>query len=284
MKKSRSCIWVLCALMILSGPVLAADNDPADMPWKKGYLNLGYYTALLNSSVRLGESNIGIGLDVNVEELLNIDDSGASFRFEGGWRFSKNLRHKVELGWFRFDRSGSNIILEPITVPPELGGGTIQGKFDTTLRFDIIKAKYEYSFLLDERLDFNVGAGLFLMPFKFGILVDVGSPGSREIKESITAPLPVFSIGFDLLLAPKWFLRQQNDLFYLKYNKYEGGILDVQLALEYLPWKHFGFGLGIDFLNIFVEADSETNVPGVDFTGDINFDISGLQLYLKGFF
>ena len=36
--------------MLLTGPVLAADTDPADLPWEKAYLNLGWFFADTNSS------------------------------------------------------------------------------------------------------------------------------------------------------------------------------------------------------------------------------------------
>lgn len=286
MKKGRCFILVCCALILLSAPVKAADTDPADLPWKKAYLNLGYYFANLNSSIRLGEGNIGVGIDLNVEDALGIDSSGGSFRFDAGWRFSKNKRHKLEFGWFYFHREGSKRVEEAFDIPPELGGGTIgPGRYDTTFNFDIIKVKYEYSFLLDDRIDFNIGAGLFVMPIEIGLLVKVEGPGDvgGEVDESITAPLPVLSAGFDIALTKKWFIRQQIDLFYLEISNYKGGIADMQLALEYLPWKNFGFGLGIDSLSVKVEADG-SDVPGANFKGNIEFDTTGVQLYLKAFF
>ena len=284
MKKCRSLVWVCCVFIGLCVPALADDMDPADLPWKKNYLNVGYYWAFLNSSFRLGETNLGVGLDIDVEDFLDLDNSKGSFRIDLARRVSKNMRHKIELGWFSFNRSGTSYISETITLPPELGGGTIgPGQTESTFNFDIIKAKYEYSFLLDDRVDLNVGAGLFIMPFEIGLFVGAGGVGSQEVTESITAPLPVFGIGFDIALAPKWFLRQQNDLFYLEIDSYKGGIADIQLAVEYLPWKYIGFGLGIDFLTISVEADGDTSVPGVDFNGKIEFNTTGIQLYLKGF-
>ena len=284
MKKGGCFILVCCALIFLSAPVRAADTDPADMPWKKAYLNLGYYFASLNSSIRLGESTVGLGVDLNAEDFLGLDSSGGSFRAEVGWRFSKNRRHKVELGWFGFHRSGTKVIDQTITLPPELGGGTFgPGSYNSTFDFDIIKAKYEYSFLLDERIDFNLGVGLFVMPFSFGLLVEAGGVGTGEVDESITAPLPVISAGFDIALTKKWFIRQQLDLFYLEISNYKGGIADIQFALEYLPWKHFGFGLALDSLTVKVEAN-DSDVPGADFKGNISFDTTGIQLYLKAFF
>jgi hypothetical protein len=263
---------------------MAADEDPADLPWEKGYFNIGYYFANLNSSIRLGEGNLGVGIDLSVEDTLGLDTSQGSFRIEGGWRFSQNKRHKVELGWFYFNRSGSKYLDEVFEIPPELGGGTIgPGTFNSTFNFDLIKAKYEYSFLLDERVDFNVGLGLFIMPFKFSTSVSDGT-NTGSVSESVTAPLPVLSLGFDVLLAPKWYVRQQTDIFYLEIDNYKGGIADIQIALEYLPWKHVGFGLGFDALTIKVEAEDDTDVPGVDFKGNIEFVTTGIQLYLRTYF
>jgi hypothetical protein len=49
-----------------------------------------------------------------------------------------------------------------------------------------------------------------------------------------------------------------------------------------LPWKNFG--LGLDSLHIMVEGNGESDVPGVDFKGNIDFDTTGVHLYLKAFF
>ena len=156
MKATRLFFSVCIVSVILSGPVMATEKDSAKLPWEKGYINLGYYFATLSSSIRLGEGNIGIGVDLNVEDTLGLDNSGGSFRAEGGWRFTKNKRHKLELGWFSFHRSGSKYLDEVFEIPPELGGGTIgPGTYNSTFDFDIIKAKYEYSFLLDDRVDFQ---------------------------------------------------------------------------------------------------------------------------------
>ena len=130
------------------------------------------WTSVVPTPLRFGETNLGLGVDLDVEELLGLDKNDGALRIEGAWRFSENKRHKVELGWFRFRRSGSTYVGETITIPPELGGGTIgPGQFNSTFNFDIIKAKYEYSFMLDDRVDLNVGAGLFVMPIEIGILV-----------------------------------------------------------------------------------------------------------------
>jgi len=104
-----------------------------------------------------------------MEEFLGLDSSTSAFRIDGGWRFSKNKRHKLEFGWFTFNRDSSGTISEVITIPPELGSGTITGDVKSKFKFDIIKLKYEYSFILDDRLDLNLGVGLFVMSIEIGV-------------------------------------------------------------------------------------------------------------------
>ena len=98
----------------------------------------------------------------------------------------------------------------------------------------------------------------------------------------VVSRLPVVSLGFDFAITPKWFVRQQLDLFYLEYGDFEGSISDFNIALEYLPWKHVGFGLGLDALRVRVEAEG-SDYPGVDFKGAVEFDYFGAQLYVKVF-
>ena len=288
MKKGRSCIWVLCMLVMLSGPVLAAETDPSDLPWEKMYLNLGAYFATMDSGFRLASSTIGIGVDLDVEDLLGLSTSDSAFRIDYGWRFTENKRHKLQLGWFNFDRSGSKFLSAPVELPDGEGGTTIlSGQLNSVFNFDIIQIKYEYSFFLDERADLNLGIGLFVMPIEFGLsgTVDTGSGPipSSELREDITAPLPVVGVGFEFAITPQWFIRQQLDLFYLAIGDFEGGIAHNSLALEWLPWKHVGFGLGVDNMRVKVEAKG-SDYPGVDFVGNVEFSYFGAQLYVKFFY
>jgi hypothetical protein len=285
MKKVHFFGVFLAVFLIHSGPGFA-DDDGAGLPWKKGYINLGSYFAELDSSVRFGSTRLGIGIDLDLEGLLGLDTSESAFRFDAGYRFGKTQRHKVEFSWFKFDREGSRFLDLEINIPElpdDSGGGSIgPGELTTTFNIEIYKFEYEYSFILDERIDFNVGGGLFVMPIAFGYSGTINGVGSSAIKRDITAPLPVVGVGFDLAITPKWIFRQQADFFYLEIASYKGVITNLKFAIEYLPWKHFGFGLGWDSLRVQIEAENP-DVPSVDFKGNIGFNLSGVQLYLKGF-
>jgi hypothetical protein len=53
--------------------------------------------------------------------------------------------------------------------------------------------------------------------------------------------------------------------------------------VEYKPWEHVGIGVGFDTLKVSIEAEDE-DWPGIDLKGKVQFNYTGLQLYLRLFF
>jgi hypothetical protein len=252
------------------------------MLWARGYLNLGAYFATLDTGFRLGIGNIGLGITLDAEDFLGLDTTNAAFRIDGGYRFGKSRKHKLEASWFQFHRDAEKVLTEDVELPPELGGETLPTGItvNSIFDFDIYKIKYEYSFMLDDRVDLNAGLGVFIMPMEFGI-----GQKNRELRsESITAPLPVLGLGFDIALTPKWFLRQGIDLLYLEIDNFKGRILNPQFALEYWAWSHLGFGVGVDGMMVNIEADDDDAYPGIDFVGAAEFSYYGAQAYVKLYF
>jgi hypothetical protein len=272
---------LVLALILVLAPVARAAKDPVnpeDTPWDKLYLQLGVFLADLDSSFRIGEENIGVGISLDVEKFLGLESSKSAFRFDAGWRFTQNFRHRLALNWFAFRRDGENTLTEDIELPNDtiVEGTTIQSIFD----FDIIKVKYAYSLLLDERVDFNVGGGLYIMPIRFGL----GEKGKDFTQEDITAPLPVVTLGFNFALTKKWFLRQDIDFLYLNIMDVKGGILDLNAAVERRITRNLALGLGFETMQISVEATADSDYPNLDFDGEFGFGYTGVQLYLKGNF
>ena len=269
----------LVLLLLFSAQPLIAYESAKDSPWEKFSANAGLFLSYVNSDLRFGS---GTGLSVNIEEALGLDAENSVFRVEGCWRFSHNRRHRVDLSWFSFNRTGTRTTTDAITISPPEGqdiiipiGTTVNSYFD----LDIYQLTYSYSFIQDNRLDFAAQFGLYIMPIGFGLsitgLVD------EQAEQSFTAPLPVLGLKMDVLLAPKWYLRTGSQIFYLRYQNFTGSLINLRSAVEYNPWKHVGFGLGFDALRFGAQADGAGDYPGIDLRGNVDFAYTGIMLYTR---
>jgi hypothetical protein len=280
-KRRCLCAFFVVSLLFLIQPAFAENPASNDTPWEKFSMDLGYFIANTDTSVRLGS---GLGVSVDVEDLLGLDTTNSAFRLDASWRFTDNRRHRLDFQWFSFRRDGSRTIGEDIHYKDKddndqvIQAGTyVESFFD----FDIYEVAYSYSFFQDDRIDLAGSLGLYVMPIDFGLnatgLLNVGG------SETFTAPLPTLGVRADFAITPKWFFRSGIKVFYLEIGEFSGSILEANVAIEYLPWKHLGFGLGFDSLNVKVESDGE-DYPGIDFKGEVDFQYTGLLLYAKLYF
>lgn len=281
MRKGVIVFLTLLALGWLCPPVVAhgrdSAKDPYDGPWEKFSLDLGAFLPSISSDIRLGVK--GVGLNISLEDLLDMDVTTSVFRLDGSWRFSENLRHRLDFSWYAFRRDGNTAIGQNITIDDKVipAGSRVESHFN----LDIYRLSYSYSFFQDKRMDLAVLLGCYIMPIEFGLV----SSGLANVKvdESVTAPLPVVGFRGDFAITPKWFLRTGTQVFYLEIEQFKGTIFTGKAACEYKAWKHVGIGIGMDMFNLKIEAEGE-DYPGIDLFGQIQFRYIGAQLYAKVFF
>jgi hypothetical protein len=269
-------------VLLLASQPLMADDSAAANPWEKFSFNGGAFVSRSETDVRFGS---GLGVDVNLEDALGMDAETQVFRLESYWRFTKNRKHRADLSWFSLQRTADKKITDDITINPPDGeeipivaGTEVSSKYN----MDIFQLNYSYSFIQDDRLDFAGIAGLYIMPISLGL--DVTGLVDMQADQSFTAPLPALGVRLDVLIAPKWYFRGSTQLFYIEYEEYKGSLINTRTALEYNPWKHVGLGLGVDALNMSVQADDQQSIPGLDLRGNVDFSYIGIYLYGRVFF
>lgn len=254
---------------------------PDTQPWEKFGVSAGAFITDTDSSVRVGS---GLGVDVDLEKALGMESKNSVFRADADWRFSQNRKHRLDLSWFALHRSANRQIGQDFDITDSNGNTTtIQAGSQVASRFnlDIIETAYSYSFLQDDRVDLAAVFGLYVMPIKFGL--QASGAGNAETSLNFSAPLPVLGFRMDLALTPKWFVRSGYQFLYVQYEGFVGKVIEVRGALEYLPFKHVGFGLGYDTLRASLSGRSN-QYPGVNLDGSVQFQYTGLQLYGKFFF
>jgi len=206
---------ILLSILFCSS-VGAQDNPESKKPWKRFSLKLGAALGSTDTSVRLGTQ--GLGLNLNLEDLLGVEQSASTIRLEGFWRFAPRRRHRLDFTWFSFSRTGFNSINQAI----DIGDITIPANANirTELDVDVYRVGYSYSFFQDDRFDLAVATGLYVIPLRFQL--DAEGLSDVFVSESITAPLPLIGLRVDVAITPKWFLRSSYDWFYLEFGDFRG--------------------------------------------------------------
>ena len=273
-----SAVFVALFLALATVPSSAADNNAYNLPWEKFSIQAGAFFAGLNNQVTVGSPGAGVAIDV--EQTLGLNVHSTVFRAGAAYRIGSERRHRLDLDYLYFNRSGDKTIGQDIEVDNTvIAAGT---RVETTYNFQILRLSYSYSFFQDDRMDLGASFGFFVMPIKFSISASGLGSGQGELK--FTAPLPALGLRGDFAITPRWFLRTNVDFFYLEYQAFTGYLVDTRIAVEYNPWKHFGFGLGLDNFRMQLKRDGSTNYPGANFEGEVKNQFFGAQLYARYFF
>ena len=282
----KTAIFII--LIILSGavPILGSAQETTSrphvsdhQPWEKFSLSLAFYVTEMNTELRYGAK--GLGFDIDAEEVLNLDSNSFTYRIDAHWRFSENRRHRWDLRFISLHRNGSRSILRDIEVEGPNGniidipaGTTVESYFD----LDIYQTSYSYSFFQDDRIDLAAITGIYIMPINLAL----NARGLLEAdqKENFIAPLPSFGLRADFAITPKVFLRSRSQVFYVKLDDFKGFLTEQHFAVEYLPTKNFGIGIGYDVFRLKIESNGE-DYPNIDLKGNVEFEYGAAMLYGK---
>jgi len=236
-------------------------------------LGLGTYILNSDTTLRLDASNAETGTDLNWDNAFGGGDL-TRFRFEGAWRFAE--RHKARAMWFDFSRTKTRTVDREIEwgdevfpVSTELTGKT---------RFSIYELAYEYAFLQREDLELAGTAGIHLTQFKAelsGTVTGGGGSGTREASDSgkLNAPLPVLGVHGLWRIHRNFWLDAAVQYFSLKYDVYDGSIIDTRIAFLWQPQKWVGVGLGYNRFDLDLELDDN------DFRGKLEWVYDGPMIF-----
>ncbi len=237
----------------------------------------GAFVSGLVSNVRFGNKQLGLGIDINIEDALGLNTSNFVFRGNAMYLIGKKRRHSIKASYFAFLRTANKVLETELEFNDYIF--LIGTKVNSIFNFTIIKLAYDYSFFKDDRVDLGIGGGFYIMPIRFEL--SVANNSTNNIADFI-APLPYASLRTDFKITPKLYLKQGIDLMYAQLDTYSGAIIDINLMIEHNTWKHFGFGAGLDFYKIVVRSESSKNK--LDFIGNIELGYTGLLFFAKYYF
>jgi hypothetical protein len=273
--KLMTALMATAALCSGASQALAQQDSDAWDPWEKWSISAGMFVADLDNTVRIGAP--GVGFELDLESALGLKNSQTVFRIDGAYRFGNNNRHRLDFTWFDLSRNATRNLEQSIELPDGTVlpiGATVSSEYDLAF----YNARYAYSFIKDERIDFAGSLGLHITQLGL-FLEEVGGPGTGG--DSVTAPLPVLGMRLDVALTPKWYVRSSVEALYLSFDDFTGTIADIMLAGEYRGWENFSLGLGLNAVRMELENDDSM---GLDFNGRFRSDFVGLMLYGRAMF
>ena len=244
----------------------------------------GFLIDSFDTTVRFDSTQYPLGTLIDLEEDFNIDASEKVLRIDGFYRFNK--KHRIDWTYYSSRRSGTAVASQEYTIgdPNDPDGGFIipkDSRVQTKWNFDLLKVGYAWSFLNKRRYEMFIGTGLNIR--RLDIEIDYQAAISTFAQEDrfdtdSTIPLPTFAIGGRWNLSENWQSIFRYELFLLEFGNFRGSQQDFQLLLEHTTFKHIGFGVGINTVDINIRASDDT------LRGELDSRILGLLGYTKIYF
>lgn len=209
---------------------------------------------------------------------LNLDDLGMDDNASTVWA-SLNWQYAESWGlgftYSGFHTSGQEIASESGNF------GDIEwsasAALDSEYDLDLYIVDLHWDFINTERSHFGIGVGLHVADISAGIGYTLtgsinGQEGviERDVETaSLTAPLPNVLLRAGHQFGDHFYLGVTGGYFTLKYKDIDGELISGRATFDWRPTKHFGVGIGYQYVNIDVTDDGgnrkkkvETDVYG----------------------
>ena len=265
-------VVAVMALGLAQPGIAQAEEEgygPGQDKWK---FQLGGFFPSINTKLKVDGIQAGDLIDL---EGLGLSDNDSIWRLDGYWRFAP--RHRVEFGYYQFNRDGTRRLDEQITIGDEIFDvGFLVG---TDLQLDFYTLDYMYSFYQGEKWEISGGLGIYWinLDFSIGASLDINDNpilgGPVYTSTSGNGPLPFLALDFEYYITPKWLVIFKGGYFQLQVGDIDGKLMTFGASLEYQFTKRWGIGTGYDSFRIDVDVDDG------DLRSNIEYNYHGIQVY-----
>lgn len=240
---------------------------------------LSYFYPTINSTARLdATATARPGSSITLEDELDLADRKGTPYFSLGMRIGQNWR--IEFEYYKLDRSSSKTLTRNIdwgdsTYPV---GVQVDSSFDTT----VYRLTGGYSFYKTPVAEVGGALGLHVTDFKTALSGQASGPGGtttfqREANDALV-PLPTLGLYGAYAFTDQFQVRGRVDYLTLKYDQYDGSLVNFLVAFDWRFSKNWGVGAGYRYVDYKLSADDP------DFRGEVNYKFKGPTLFLTAGF
>jgi hypothetical protein len=268
---------------VLGGVVFPAfgQSDVIKPGEERFTFGLGAVLNAFGTDLRLDNSTLGQGSNVNLRDDFGVEKDASSFWASAEWRFAP--RHRIGLNYSQFKLTGTRTALRNIQIGDETypAGATLTSE----LKLEIIPIAYSYSLIKREQDELAATVGIHWSRVSFKAQGSA-SLSSLDASNDVTAegdlPLPLIGLRYEHHFSQRWSAGLQGAFFTLQFGKdtlnVEGDIWSARAHAEYRFSKHFGLGLAVEGFELDVEASQGS------WQGGFRYRYWGPQLYLNARF
>jgi hypothetical protein len=274
MRRATSLSFLLSclALTCVASPAAAQDYAGHRKLDNRFYLDLGGYWPSVSTDLRVDGPG-GVNRSFSLEDDLDFEDRPTlgfallNLRL-GRWR--------IEAEVFEVDRDKTTVLDREIRVRDRTFpvNATVSSNFDAT----VYRLSGGFSFIKRPSTELGAVIGLHVTDFDFGIRT---ADGTIAAAADATAPLPTVGVYGYHAFSPRWLVFGRADLFSIDYQEFSGGLVNLNLGLEYQINKNLGVGFGYRFVKLDLDAEAEGPISGGDWVGNFEHTYSGPTLYLS---
>ncbi|WP_136481825.1 hypothetical protein [Cognatitamlana onchidii] len=237
------------------------------------YVTAGYYFPSINTSLRI-DGRLGLGTEIGLEDLGLEEDKSV---FKLGTVLRVSPKSQLAIAYTSINRDASAVLERDIVI----GNTTFEAGSGLGFEFnvDYYALTWRYSFFNEKNWNAGLSLGARAVSIKTGFRARVNDRLFNE-NTSVTAPAILFGVHGGAYLTPKLLARYSLEYFYLSVNGIDISVIESNASVEYFFFKKFGLGLAYSTNDYLVR-----DVPiGEDFSGKIDFNFGGFNLFLSARF
>lgn len=249
---------IIAFLALLSLTTVARAQQTRD--WDRFRFSAGAFFIDLDTKTEVESSRLDRGTRIDLEDDLGMESSQTDLFLSARYRFAR--KHSIAVGFLSIERNGDVTLTRDIQFGEDFF--TINIDVESNFDFELLQLSYRYAFLSREKFDMAFSVGINSVDYDIA-LTALG--GAVEGRENEKYPVPSLGLGSRFRFARGWSLGIGAAYFEYSTDDWEASFLVTDIDVEYFPWRHVGFGVGYNRLEIeYVEEGSDA--LDIDFTYD----------------
>ena len=275
---SRSALIGICAALWLA-PAAAEETETWALD-RAGFTLGSYRNDLnLNGSVNGEIAGTGTTLDGTEIDYERDFDFGGSHQLlfaEASWRPFE--RHQLSFGYRRDARENGRRLQRDIVFNGDVF--PIDAEVRARFEYQLFDARYTYWPWLTRQDALGVTLGVAAYRLELGLSgrLAVGGVGATQTETAqfdSDVPAPLVGLDYRHAFNRDWRFFADASAFKASVNAIDGHVANLNLGLEYYPWRHVGVAL------VYTGYELRGDVERAGFEGDLKLRSSGYQLQLR---